>query len=394
MSVYIFSQYMEYVLKSLDYMQTHKGQMSKETFASIKCVWMNIIGQKEINNYNKMGGDKEQLMSMYQYLADNHSVLLSMKTKDKLEELKEALHYTDVNYRNKEIWLIKKGYVIAAILLNEENKETFWAIRYFQFAKLVRMEIYTDRVIYANSYVTSKSENGLYAKLVKRTFYNHDGNVAYDQIFEGNKEWFLFPNGECYTKPQVTVEFIKRLNLSDKDTVLLDASVPNELVWSVFAFGKTAHIIILNHIGHDLGKGEGVEGGFLKGYYYDWFPYSESIDTMVVSTEEQKRGLMEELKKYCCSVPDIEVMPIDGEFTSTELVKSSDDVLVALWKFNGKADGFCVCDELGACVGITRNRNQRQLEINNYGDKNNFTLRAYVDTLKGKVTIAESRLKG
>ncbi len=47
---------------------------------------------------------------------------------------------------------------------------------------------------------------------------------------------------------------------------------------------------------------------------YFWFPYSEALSAMIVSTEEQKKMLVKELKEYHCNVPDIRVVPIEGEF--------------------------------------------------------------------------------
>ena len=81
------------------------------------------------------------------------------------------------------------------------------------------MEIYTDGIMYTNFYITAKSEGGLYAKLVRRSFYNCDGFVAYDQLLEEGKEYFLFPDGGFYNKQEFIDEFIKKLDLSKQDTI-------------------------------------------------------------------------------------------------------------------------------------------------------------------------------
>ena len=50
---------------------------------------------------------------------------------------------------------------------------------------------------------------------------------------------------------------------------------------------------------------------FTKGYFCEWFPYAESIHTMVVSTEGLKKLLLKKLEKYHCKIPNIAVIPIE-----------------------------------------------------------------------------------
>lgn len=390
MAIYIFGQSMEYILENEDCMQKYKMQMSEKAFVSSKYIFMEVMEHRKINYYSKIGIATEQLICIYQYLTDNHTLQLSMKVLDKLEELKSSLHYTEVDYRDKEILLIKERYVIAAILLDEKDEECFWGIRYFESAKLIRMEIYTDRILYVNSYITATSEQGLYAKLSKRTFYNKDGSVAYEQIFEGKKEWFLFPDGRLCTKSQMMEEFIKTLNLSEEDVILLDNLVPNELLRSVFMFGKTARLVALARVRNSSKDAGNNEVAFLSGGYYDWFPYMEMLDTIIVSTEEWKKALLEELTTYRCNIPDIKVDPINGKFTFAILYESYDDNLALSWKFSGKTDGFLICDEFGVEICEIRNMHQHYFLIKGYEKKTKFILKAFMDTMKGKMVTAES----
>lgn len=406
MAIYILGREVGSAADSMEFIRTYKEQMLGETSAPIRYIFAEIPGQQEWNDCRSAGIGANQLVGMHQYLADNWSLELSVKVEEKLEDLKNVLQCTEVSYRDTEIWLIKDGYVIASILLDEKDKDYLWAICYYSYAKLLRMEVYTDGIVYMNSYVTATSEQGLYAKLAKRTFYKKDGSVAYDQIFEGEREWFLFPDGRLCTKPQMMEEFIEKLNLSEQDIVLLDDFVPNGFLRAVFMFGKAARLIALARVGHGsetIGNDEEVSS---KGYYYDWFPYTEMLDTMVVSTEGQKKLLLEELEVHHCNIPNIKVVPIDGEFVSVELNEASDEMLretigdtwdesddagfVLSWDFKGKVDGFCMCDEFGTKLYETRNMERRCFLLKGWKKDKGFILKAYVDTAKGKVTIAES----
>lgn len=383
MSVYVFSQAIGHTTDSIDYMRIYKEQMLGETSASIKYIFPEIPEQKWINRYTKAGIDAGQLVSMYQYLTDNHTLKPSIKTEKKLDELKNSLHYTGIIHLESEIRLVKDGYVIATILLDEKDKEYVWGICYFSYTKLIRMEVYTDRIIYSNSYITAISKNGCYAKLVRRTFYNSDASVAYDQVFEGEEETFLFPDGKVYKRLQFVTEFIKRLDLLEQDTVLLDYSVPNKFIQAIFEFGKRASIVAMAPAKYDFAED--------KDYYY-WFQYSEALDFMIVSTKGQKEMLTKELKKYYCSIPDIRVIPIEGEFLTAVLYESYNENLALSWTFNGKTDGFLIYDEYGTKLCETRNIYQHYFLIKGYQKETGFVLKAFSDTVKGKVIIAESKI--
>lgn len=390
MAIYIFGQPEKYVLAGLYYGKTYRQQISGEISGQVRYVCTELPEQKKFELYSKEGIEREKILNIHQYLTGNNVVSPSVKAEDKLEELKAALHFTDIDYRDTEIRLIKDGFVVASILLNEKERSCLWAIHYYSYAKLLYTEFYTNRISYVNYYVTAKSDNGLYAKLVRCTFYNGDGTVTYNQIFEGEKEWYLFPDGRRYTRSQFIAEFVRRLNLSAQDRIILDASVPLELMQAIFTFGKGARITAITHAGCYFEKKENRYKSFLKGYPYIWFRYVEMLDRMVVSTEIQKKALTQELEKHHCRIPDIRVIPVEGEFTYTVLNESYDGNLALSWSFSGKPDGFLVYDESGVKICETWNRHQHYLLIEGYGKENGFVVKAYVDTVKGKEIIAES----
>jgi glycosyltransferase involved in cell wall biosynthesis len=390
MAVYVFGQAKEYARAELDYGQTYNQQMLGEIACSVRYVCADIVGQNEIELYEKAGIDAGKILGLHQFLTGSRTACPSIKAKDKLMELKACFEGARVEERESEIWLVKDGYVIVSILLDERDKSLLKGVSYFSRAKLLRMEIYTDRVSYANYYMTAKSEHGLYAKLVRRSFYREDGSVAYDQIFEGEKEWYVFPDGRRYTKQQLITRFVRELSFSNEDVVILDASVPQEIMRTIFTFGRAARIVAAVHTGNYFAKDENGQALFLKEYPYYWFPYSEMIDSMIVPTEAQKKELLKVLKKHRCTVPGIRVVPIEGEFTYTVLNESYGENLALSWVFSGKSDGFWIYDELGELICETRNEHQHYFLIEGYGKESGFVVKAFVDTVKGKRAIAES----
>lgn len=388
MAVYVLGQLKDYMHADMNYAQTYNQELLGANLGKVKYIYTDVPERKDIELYRRAGIDERQIIGMYQYFTGNGSVALSVKVEDKLEELRKSLSYTNVRYMDSEIRLSRDGFVIASILLDQRDKDYLWGICYFSHAKLLRMEVYMEGLAYVNYYVTAKSSNGLYAKLVRRSFYDGNGSVVFDQILIGEKGRYLFPDGRNYTKQQFIVEFIKQLKLSKEDTVLIDNSVTTEFMQAIFTFGRAARIVAVVHAKHDLIKNENA--------FYYWFPYSEMLDAMVVSTEGQKDKLIQELKFYNCKTPNIKVAPIDGEFTYVVLHESYKGNKALSWGFKGKADGFLIYDGSGEKICEARNAYQHYFLIEEHkkteGDKEGYVVKAYVDTSKGKQVTAETKL--
>lgn len=393
MSVYIFAQIKEYALAGSDYGQTYQQQALGGLSQPVRYVCADLPEQKDIELYRKVGIPAEQVLSIHRYFTDHYKMVLSVRAEDKLKELKKSLHYTGVDERGDEIRLIRDGYVIATIVLKDENREYCRGIYYFSYARLIRAEIYWDGIAYVEYFKTAKSEDRLYAKLARRSFYNQNSSVAYDQIFEGEKEWYLFPDGRRYTRPQFMAEFVRRLGWSTEDTVILDEAVPDELVQAVFTYGKAARIVAAVHACYSFTKESGHGELFFHRYPYCWFRYAESLDGMVVSTEQQRELMIKELEAYHCKVPAIQVASsIEGEFTYAVLHESYGGGMALSWSYKGRPDGFWICDELGKQICETRNVHQHYFRIEGYGAEHGFAVKAFADTVKGKMAIAETGL--
>lgn len=386
MAIYMFVQTMKRMGDSVDVI---KKRLLEETFSSVRYIFTRIPELKEVREYEKAGIGREQRVSMHQCFTDNHALDCSVKTEDKLDELKSNLQYTYANRMAGSVSLVKDGYEIASMLLDEENGEYCREVSYYNYTKLLRKEIYTNGIVHVDYYVTARAEGGLYAKLTRRTFHNVEGSVAYDQVFEGAKEWFVFPDGSIFTEEQLAMEFIKKLDLSEQDMILLDDSVPDEFIQAVFAFGKAARIVVLAYAGQCKKDGSGKESS-VRGYFYEWFPYTEAIHTMVVPSEGLKKLLLKELERYHCKVPNITVIPIEDEFASMVLYEANEGNFVLSWDYNGKADGFWVYDESGKRVCERRDMHQHYFLIKGCRKEKGIIIKTFVDTLAGRVVTAES----
>ena len=312
MAVYIFNLLVNYFPCGIDNAQAYRAGMLDALCGSVKYVYTKLPTARELNYYEGIGIPIDEMICAHQYFTDNHSLRASCRVDAKLEELKGSLRYTDVRYMGDGINLLKNSQIIASIALCGEHKEYFHQILYFKEAKLIRTEVYTDGLLYAEYYMTAVSEGRPYAKRTRRTFFNKNGSVSYDQIFDEKKEWYLFPDGRRCTKSEFLGEFVKKLDLTEKDVVLQDRFSQFDFVQPLFRYGNRARFIAVIHSGHYFEKNETPNRLYLNFDYFYLFKYTRFIDKIVVSTQEQKKELVEKLREYGQRISDIEVIPAGG----------------------------------------------------------------------------------
>ncbi len=312
MAIYVYSLLVGYFPNGVDYAQGYRAGILRKLSGSVRYIFTELPGRENIRFYESLGIREEEMLSVHHFFLDRPALGLTVMVQDKLSELKRSLESTDVKYRDSEIQLQKDGMVIAALVFAQEKPEALTMVHFFHQGKLVRTEHYTDHMAYADYYVTAEGERGLYAKRTRRVYCHGNGAVAYEQIFEGERSWYLFPDGGVLTKSELIAEFVKGLQLSRDDTVLIDRFAQLDYVQPLFQEKGQARMVAVMHAGHYFEKGESrYTVNFNQDYNY-LFKYSGMLDTIVVSTGQQKEDLEGKLGQYHCGIPRIVVIPAGG----------------------------------------------------------------------------------
>ena len=287
MAVYVFSLLVGYYPNGVDYAQGYRAGIIRKLLGPVRYVFAELPGRKEILYYKKLGIREEEMLSTHHYFLDHPDLKLTVKIKKKRKELEKNLEITDVDEQESEIRLLKDGMIVASLVRDLEDREYLSAIHYFHQCRLIRTEVYTDQTAYADYYATAKSEHGLYAKRTRRIYYHRDGSAAYEQIFEGDRSWYLMPDGKIFTKSEFFERFIQTLRLSWEDTILIDRFAQFDYVQPLFRWKRKARTIAVMHAGHYFENGESAYTVNFNPDYNYFFKYSGLFDAVVVSTQQQ-----------------------------------------------------------------------------------------------------------
>lgn len=89
-------------------------------------------------------------------------------------------------------------------------------------------------------------------------------------------------------------------------------------------------------------------------------------------------------------IPSREYSLGECTFSTSVLKESYGGGLVLSWEFRGKAEGFLICDTSRRRIYETKNMLQHYLRIEGCRKEAGFIVKAYIETLKGRLIVAES----
>lgn len=320
MAIYIFNLLVGYLPNGVDNAQGYRHPFLEKTNQKVWYVFSDFPSFKEINYYSKTGIPIDRMISPYHFFADNRT-MENRVTADwlllRFQKIWNNLQFEDTGTSKR---LLQNGRRVAEIYLYS-NTDKVSHVSYYKNECLVKKEVYTDALLYTDYFITAKSEKELYAKCVRRTFYTANGVAAYDILFDGNKQYFLFPDGRCCTYTQFLELFIQRLHFTEQDRIIIDRCAMLNFVQPLFENSQKAKKIVVFHSGHYFERNQSNFALYLNYEYYYIFMHMDEIHTIIVSTEQQKAELIDTILRYNCSMPQIEVIPAGAldALTYTEL---------------------------------------------------------------------------
>lgn len=159
-------------------------------------------------------------------------------------------------------------------------------------------------------------------------------------------------------------------------------------------------IIEKNHLGlvvNSLEEAIAVAESMKETEYQQYIQSVRQFAQIVRSGYYTKKSLIDAVHAVCIkdartiSAPANIYNPGEREFTYTVLKESYGGNLALSWSYHGEADGFLIYDTFDNLIYETRNIYQHYFLIEGYQKENGFIVKAYVDTWRGKLAVAESK---
>lgn len=159
-------------------------------------------------------------------------------------------------------------------------------------------------------------------------------------------------------------------------------------------------IVEVNHLGLVVNTLEEAVEAVEKITEEEYREYAKAVEQFAPALRNGyyvKRCLIEMMQAFYrkdagrISVPERVYEAGESVFRSVALTESYGGNLALSWDFQGEAEGFLIYDTAGNQQGHTRDIHQHYLLLKGQEKEKGFLVKAYVETLKGKLVLTESK---
>lgn len=286
MNVYSVNKGIGYASSGVEYAQKYRKELFENLAFNDQYIFLDYLS-KNISVYTDlMGYQKKQVLWIYNVLSHRPTqattFTVGLFLEKFAEESYEILNQTPTSLEIKvtgtqryKIWLLKDDLIDR--------------VDYIVNGHLVNVSHYDQSLNNTEHY-----SNG---QLVRRTFYNLQGEKSYEQFYTDREITVTFIDNQIlYGKMAFYQYFFKVLQLQKQDVVIIDRpldvveGILPQLVNQVRLFS----VVHAEHYNESLSKG----GHILWNNNYEYvFEHAEAFEAIIVSTERQNQILSNHLRK-------------------------------------------------------------------------------------------------
>lgn len=180
------------------------------------------------------------------------------------------------------------------------DQESVYQVEYLQDGKIYQREYYTSYRV-CREFLHTTTED-----FYTRHFFKVNGQQAYEMHRRNQKDIYRFGSEWIEDELSVMTRFVKTLNLTARDTVLMDRTTGFIFPQALLKNKAQAKLGCVIHSIHSF------NGNDVYFEYYYLFKYAEYFDFILVSTDMQKQDLERMLKEKGKNQKKIFVIPVGG----------------------------------------------------------------------------------
>lgn len=288
MVVYNINLGIGWASSGVEYAQAYRAQIFAKLGIKAKFIFMDYISNENIANLAaNIDFQSEDIIWLYNFFSDlpltTSSVTIAkfkqlLGQKPLTEEFQMGKLYLKLNEKQE----LRINFVRGTVnIINY--------VDYITAGRLSKRVYYTNQLSHEEIY-----EN---EELAIRRFYNKDGSVALEEFLTVGKP-VLYKTKEhiYYSKEELIIAFMKKLNLTAKDIVLLDRETG--IGQAIFENVGAAKLGVVIHAEH-FSENSSNDNYILWNNFYDYqFTNADKVDFYITATSAQQKILKEQLMHY------------------------------------------------------------------------------------------------
>lgn len=302
--IYNFNLGIGWASSGVEYAQSYRAAMLRNIGADAKFIFTDMITSENIEHLTRnIGFLDSEIIWLYTFFTDQKIAPVSYTLKELRETLpSKGYTYTRTGKTGRIVFQGNNNFY--AVYFTDEKSDRVHRVEIVSGGLLIRKDYFTYGRVFSEYYAPLDKKAHMYL----RRFFNEDGTVAYEEINDDGKVMYQFPDQLLCSKEELVGYMVSRLNLTEKDTVIVDRTTG--IGQAILRHAGTARIGIIIHADHFSERGTDENNILWNNYYEYSFAMDKHIDFYVTATDEQNRLLKEQFLKYKGVTPMVYTIPV------------------------------------------------------------------------------------
>lgn len=304
--IYNFNLGIGWASSGVEYAQAYRAKMLRSIGADAKFIFTDMFIHENIEHMTKnIGFLDSEVEWLYTFFTDFKIAPVTYTLSDFEKTIPDSSYEFSRNGKICRYTFKDKNNFYNVYMVDEKNDKVH-RVEYVSSGMLIRKDFFTYGRIFTEYYAPFDNKAHLY----QRRFYNTDGSVAYEEIIDDEFVMYKFKDKVLYSKEELIGYMVSLLNVTEKDTVIIDRSTM--LGQPILQNCKPAKVGIVVHADHFSEKDTNEDTILWNNYYEYDFNMAKHIDFYICSTDAQSDLLREQFKKYKNIEPKIYTIPVGG----------------------------------------------------------------------------------
>lgn len=306
MTIYTFDLLLGFEANGVDNAQGYRAQILEKLGIEGKFIFTKIPSHQKQAYFRNLGVSEKNMLILPFVLADAWDIRPTLTVLYLQEKLGlKALTPLEADEDHVVFELPQNQSIIFYL-----DQERVYQVEYLKNNHVYQREYYTSYPVCRELLHTQTGD------FHTRHFFKADGQIAYEVYRHNQKEVYRFGDQWIEDELSLMTRFIKRLNLTSKDTVLMDRTTTFIFPQALLESRTKAKLGCVIHSIHSFN----VNDVYFEYYYL--FKYVEYFDFMIVSTEIQKQDLEQMFQEKGINQKKIAVISVGS---LTHLKKAASD---------------------------------------------------------------------
>lgn len=304
MTVYNINLGIGWASSGVEYAQAYRASCFRQLGVDSKFIFTDFIGQDNIIDLTRnIGLRDEEVIWLYLAFTDQKLAPTTFTLTDLIAQYDGEINRQERQGKRVRLFDDAKNQFVTAYLKNEQE-DIVHRVEYVSRGCVIRKDFYSYTKMFTEFYYPK----GNRAHLYQRSYYNENGSLAYDELITDRGSFYRFPDRLLNSKEELMAYFMEGLNLSQKDTVILDRATG--VGQAVFRHVKPARLGVIVHAEHYVKSLDPNDHLLWNNYYEYQLTNAKYVDFFVLATEKQKELLTQQLQDLGRPVPKLVTIPV------------------------------------------------------------------------------------